>query len=294
MKEIVIISGKGGTGKTSITACFAALCSNAVFADCDVDAADLHLVLDPKIRHQEPFISGKKVTINEDQCTACGRCEELCVFDAIIKTQNGDKQQYRIDPIACEGCCVCARFCPARAIETEAAHCGDWFISDTAFGSLVHAKLHIAEENSGKLVTLVRSKAREIAEAEKRDLILVDGPPGTGCPVIASIGGVDLALIITEPTLSGLHDLERACELTQHFNVETAVCVNKYDINPTITGRIEETAAKLKIPVAGRIPYHDIVTKAQLEGKSVIQYNGENPAARQIRLLWEDLEKRVQ
>ncbi|GAG12547.1 unnamed protein product, partial [marine sediment metagenome] len=217
MKELVVISGKGGTGKTSIVAAFASLVKNAVFADCDVDAADLHLVLEPKIMQKSDFSGGKRAAIVAEKCSGCGKCQELCRFDAIHLNGEGNNvvdKTFTVDSIACEGCKVCVEFCPVDAIEFNDCINGQWFISDTRFGPMVHAKLGIAEENSGKLVTLIRKEAKRIATEEEKDLIIIDGSPGIGCPVIASITGAELVLIITEPTLSGKHDLGRVADLT--------------------------------------------------------------------------------
>jgi MinD superfamily P-loop ATPase len=222
MKEIVVISGKGGTGKTSIVASFAALAQSAVLVDCDVDAADLYLVLQPNIGRTSDFSGGKKASIITDKCVGCGKCEEVCNFDAV--TFNGPandvcEKTCIIDPIACEGCGVCFQFCLNDAIEFEDTVNGQWFISDTRFGPMVHARLGIAEENSGKLVSLIHKEAKRIAEKRKKDLIIVDGSPGIGCPVIASITGADLVVIITEPTLSGKHDLYRIADLAAGFRI---------------------------------------------------------------------------
>jgi len=275
MKEIVVISGKGGTGKTSITASLAALAQNAVVADCDVDAADLHLLLQPKIVSTADFSGGKKARVITDKCTSCGKCHEVCNFDAPKLDGPGNdivEKTYAIDPVACEGCSVCVEFCPAKAIEFKEVTNGQWFISDTRFGPMVHARLGIAEENSGKLVTLVRKEAKRIAVEQNKEIIIVDGSPGIGCPVIASITGADLALIVTEPTMSALHDLNRIAELAGHFNIPTAICINKYDINPELADKIEKDAKAKKLNVVSRIPYDTQVTKAQLEAKTIIEY----------------------
>ena len=222
MKEIVVISGKGGTGKTSIVASFAALANNAVLADCDVDAADLHLVLEPDVKETHDFSGGKLASVITEKCTGCGRCEEVCNFDAAVF--NGPpndmvEKTYTIDSIACDGCSVCAHYCPVDAIEFKDAINGQWFISNTRFGPMVHARLGIAQENSGKLVSLIRKQSKQIAAEQNRDLIIVDGSPGIGCPVIASITGADLVLVVTEPSISGQHDLDRVIELTEHFKI---------------------------------------------------------------------------
>lgn len=288
MKELVVISGKGGTGKTSLTAAFAALAHEAVLADCDVDAADLHLVLEPNIRKVSDFSGGKQAAIDAQKCIGCGRCEDMCRFDAI--RHNGPSntiaaRTYTVDPVSCEGCKVCVEFCPVKAIAFEDAINGQWFISDTRFGPMVHAKLGIAEENSGKLVTLIRQKAKELATERQAKLLIVDGSPGIGCPVIASITGADLVLIITEPTLSGRHDLERVADLTASFGIQTLLCVNKADINPQMTNQITAEARQRGITVAGKIPYDDAFTKAQIMKATVPEYTG-GEITELIKTLW--------
>jgi MinD superfamily P-loop ATPase len=288
LKEVVVISGKGGTGKTSIVASFAALAKNAVLADCDVDAADLHLILQPDIRQSLDFSGGKRASIITDKCIGCGKCNEVCNFDAV--TFNGPandvvEKTYIIDPVSCEGCKVCVEFCPADAIKFEDCINGQWFISDTRFGPMVHARLGIAEENSGKLVTLIRKEAKRIAEEQKKDLIIVDGSPGIGCPVIASITGADLVLVVTEPTLSGKHDLERVADLTAGFGIPTLVCINKSDINPQIADHIEENGHKRNLRLAGKIHYDKVFTKAQIMKSAVIEYT-KGGVSDEIRALW--------
>lgn len=288
MKELVVISGKGGTGKTSIVGSFAVLACNKVLADCDVDAADLHLILQPSVGHRGSFSGSKKASIVETLCTQCGRCAELCRFDA-ISSDGG----YKVDPIACEGCGVCVRFCPEEAITFEVCESGHWFISHTRYGPMVHAELGIAEENSGKLVTLVRQKARQLAEQEDFGLIIVDGPPGIGCPVIASLGGATLALIVTEPSLSALHDLERARRLTAHFGIETAVCINKSDLNDELTECIVRRATELNSPVLQAVRYDCAVTKAQMQNKAVVEYTDKG-ASEDIASLWQAVSEHLQ
>jgi MinD superfamily P-loop ATPase len=288
VKELVVISGKGGTGKTSIVASFAALTGEAVLADCDVDAADLHLILQPHVLRREPFSGGKRARIRADRCLACGKCEEVCRFDAITPDGPGNShtdRTLRVDPIACEGCGVCAWFCPEGAIELAPVVNGEWFVSQTRFGPMVHATLGIAEENSGKLVSLVRRQARETASTEKRELVIVDGSPGIGCPVIASITGADLVLVVTEPTLSGLHDLGRVADLTRHFGIPTLVCTNKWDINPEVAAQIESYAAERGLRIAGRIRYDTAVTRAQISGQTLVEYQT-NGCSSDIREVW--------
>jgi len=277
MKEIVVLSGKGGTGKTSIVGSLAFLAENKVMVDCDVDAADLHLLLQPEPDEDHEFWSGQTATIDEAQCTQCGLCEELCRFDAI--------HDLRVDPPACEGCGFCANTCPAKAIAMKDNLAGHWFISDTRYGPLVHARLGIAQENSGKLVAMVRQQAKEIAGKIGAGLIISDGPPGIGCPVISSLSGTDLALLVTEPTLSGQHDLERVIGVCRHFGVAALVCINKYDINEDNTRRIEDYCRRQGIDIAAKIPYDSMVTEAMVHGKTVMEYHP-NGTAQHIEKLW--------
>jgi len=279
MKQIAIISGKGGTGKTTITAAFASLAKSKVMADCDVDAADLYLTLKPSIKEEYEFRASKVASIDKDKCTECGKCLEDCRFDAI-------SMDYVIDPVSCEGCGVCFRICPVEAIRFEEKISGHYFLSDTRFGPLAHARLGIAEENSGKLVTLVRKQARELAKKNKLDYVLIDGPPGIGCPVIASLTGVDLALVVTEPTLSGIHDLERVVDLTAHFRIKTLVCVNKYDINPENVRKIEEICAKRSVGMAGKVSYDNAINKAMRSEKTINEYDPESKVAQEIEKIW--------
>jgi MinD superfamily P-loop ATPase/predicted Fe-Mo cluster-binding NifX family protein len=294
MKEIVVISGKGGTGKTSLTAAFAGLAENAVLADCDVDAADLHLILKPSIRETHEFSGGKLARIRTDKCIGCGECERVCRFDAVSLGGAGNEMVARtcaIDPVACEGCGVCVHFCPVEAIAFEDAINGQWFVSETRFGPMVHARLGTAEENSGKLVSLIRKQARQIAEANgHRPLLVVDGSPGIGCPVIASITGADLVVVVTEPTLSGRHDLDRVAQLTAHFGIPTAVCINKWDINPQIAEAIEADVRDKGLVLAGRIDYDPAVTHAQVAEQTIVEYT-QGGAAKQVVAVWDKVLK---
>lgn len=291
MKEIVVISGKGGTGKTSLVASLAVLAGRAVLADCDVDAADLHLVLQPKIREKNNFTGGKSVEIIPNRCSDCGKCYEVCRFEAVIRDE-GKKPLFHIDPVSCEGCGVCSYICPEKAIAFEPAINGQWYISDTQYGPMVHAKLGIAQENSGKLVSLVRGQARAIAEKEGLAYTIVDGPPGIGCPVIASVTGADAVLIVTEPTVSGEHDLLRVAELAGHFKVPTFLCINKFDINPDMSVNICEKALALGIRIVGRIPYDRAVTDAQVKGIPVVACT-DGPVAKEIQETWDTLLKEL-
>jgi MinD superfamily P-loop ATPase len=287
MREIVIISGKGGTGKTSVTASFALLANNAVLGDCDVDAADLHLILTPAVRKRHEFWSGQEAVINPKLCNNRGVCFNLCRFDAIRQTG----ETHYVDPTACEGCGVCAYFCPEAAIELKERMCGEWMISDTRAGPMVHAKLGIAAENSGKLVSTVRQEAKRLAEATQRNTVLIDGPPGIGCPVIATITGASAVVVVTEPTLSGEHDLLRTLELTRHFKVPAFVCVNKWDICPDMTERIENKAAAVRSPVLGRIRYDRGVTEAQKQAMAVIETSA--ACASDIEDIWNNLQRHI-
>ena len=293
VKELVVISGKGGTGKTSLVASFAALAKSAVLADCDVDAANLHLLAGPHVIRREPFTGGKRASINTTLCSACGHCEDLCRFDAIHLNGPGNMvfaATYQVDPMACEGCGVCAWFCPDQAIQLDPAINGTWFVSDTRFGPMVHARLGAGEENSGKLVSLVRATAKQIAEERRIEIVLIDGSPGIGCPVIASMTGADLALVVTEPTPSGLHDMQRVAELTQHFGIAAALCVNKWDIHPEMSKAIEAAAQKRGLAVLGRIRYDPAVTEAQIGEKTIVEYRQDGSAA-DIRKVWRQLHR---
>jgi MinD superfamily P-loop ATPase len=287
--KIAIASGKGGTGKTSMVASFASLAKEAVLADCDVDAADLHLVLPPSLIERHQFRSGHLAVIREEACRFCGHCIQLCRFGAIVPVDDGSR--FQVDPLACEGCGVCVEFCPSQAIDFEERVCGEWYISETAFGPMVHARLGVAAANSGRLVTVVRQAALRVGEERRIPLLLIDGPPGIGCPVIASITGTDFVLVVTEPTLSGLHDFERVVSLTAHFEISTAVCINKWDLNPEVTERIEGIAHSRLVAIAGRIRYDKAVTQAQVEGTSTTQPGG--PAADDIRQVWENIRAQV-
>jgi MinD superfamily P-loop ATPase len=284
MKELVIISGKGGTGKTSLVAAFASLAEKKVLCDADVDAADLHLIMNPKVVRQSDFQSGNTAVIDNDRCTGCGLCRELCRSNAI-------SEDYKVNPIDCEGCGVCVYFCPENAIDFPENTCGEWFVSDTRFGPMVHARLGIAEENSGKLVTLVRKEAGKLAEKRDLDLILTDGPPGVGCPVIASIGGADAVLIVTEPTVSGIHDMERVAQLAAHFRVPALVCVNKFDLNLELTREIEKYAAEHNITCLGRIAFDPIFTRAMVQAQTVFEYSNGSKVTEEIEVIWQGIKK---
>ena len=282
MKELIVISGKGGTGKTSLIAAFASLAENKVLCDADVDAADLHLLMDPHISVRTDFKSGHTANIDRDKCSECGLCLDLCKFSAI-------SNDFKVNHIDCEGCGVCVYFCPEKAINFPENTCGQWFYAETRFGPMVHARLGIAEENSGKLVTLVRQESRKLADEKNLDLILTDGPPGVGCPVIASIGGASAVLIVAEPTLSGIHDMERVVQLANHFKVPAMVCVNKFDLNFDLTRDIENFAKDEGLSFLGRIPFDPIFTKAMVQGLTIFEYNSESKAGHAVKEIWNTL-----
>ncbi|RKY70530.1 MAG: cobyrinic acid ac-diamide synthase [Candidatus Latescibacterota bacterium] len=290
-RELVIISGKGGTGKTSIAGAFAALAGNAVVSDCDVDASDLHLLLQPQVMESGDFSGGVIAEIDQAKCTQCGRCKEACRFEAIQRIEVDGKIQYQIDAIACEGCGVCALVCEVGAVKTEDAINGQWFVSETRFGPMTHAELGVAEENSGRLVTLVRDKATHIASDRAEGMVIIDGAPGTGCPVISSLTGADYALIITEPTVSGIHDMRRILDVTRHFGIPAGVVVNKYDLNTDMTKQIKAVAREYNAQFIGTIPYDTKITEAQMEGLSVVEYtNGR--VAECIKQIWVKISQR--
>jgi MinD superfamily P-loop ATPase len=308
VKQIVILSGKGGTGKTSVTAAFAHLAAEgdqsicAVLADADVDAANLELVLAPRQvlegdewKHEEhDFWGGQLAVIDPDACANCGVCAQICRFEAISE-QNGI---YVVDPIACDGCKACVYQCPEEAIHMEQQLAGHWFRSDSRYGPLFHAALLPAQENSGKLVTLVKQQARLLAMAEYpqggehsksnegQEAVIVDGPPGIGCPVIAASAGADLAVIVTEPTAAGIHDMARVLDTTDHFGIKALVCINKADLHPEGTQEIEAFCQERGVQIAGTIPFDTIVTEAMVQGEPVTVYRPESPVSQAIRSIW--------
>lgn len=279
MKELVVISGKGGTGKTSLTAAFGSLAENHLLCDTDVDAADLHLLLDPQVVEKNDFIGGSKAIIVAEACSGCGLCAELCNFSAI-------SNDFTVDPLECEGCGVCHAFCPEGAIDFEPRKCGEWFTSTTRFGPMVHAHLGIGEENSGKLVSLIRKQAQILAEQNQLELIVTDGPPGIGCPVIASITGASALLIVVEPTVSGLHDMQRVAELALHFKIPAMVCINKYDLNSEMTRLVETETKKRNLITVGRIPFDPAFTKAMVNGKTIMEYAPASELAETVNSVW--------
>ncbi|MBN1904829.1 MAG: 4Fe-4S binding protein [Deltaproteobacteria bacterium] len=286
MKELVIISGKGGTGKTSMVSAIASLAQNKVLCDADVDAADMHLIMSPEVIKSEPFKAGCEAKIDKNKCTECGLCRKLCRFYAI-------SPDFIIDPIDCEGCGVCYYFCPEKAITFEQKTCGEWFISDTRHGPMVHARLGIAEENSGKLVSLVRKESKRIAEESGLDLIITDGAPGVGCPVIASIGGASAVLIVTEPTVSGVHDMKRVAELASFFRIPAMVCVNKYDLNKEKTEEIKSFAETHDINYVGQIPFDPVFTRSMVDAKNIFEYAPDSDACSEVKKIWKRVSERL-
>lgn len=292
MKQIVVLSGKGGTGKTSISAAFAHLsCTQAnfppfVFVDADVDAANLSLVLQPSIYDPNEFWGGSLAVIDSDQCVNCGACATVCRYDAVLPDPRNEQVRW-IDPIACDGCAVCVYACPEGAISMVQQQEGNWFQSNTSFGSLFHAELFPGKENSGKLVTLIKQQARLFAEDTQSQYVVIDGPPGIGCPVISACAGTDLGLIVTEPSLAGLHDLKRVLDTLRHFRVPAVICINKADIYPEGTRAIREFAAAEGIDLIGEIPYDENIPRAMIEGKPITLLFPDSPAAQAVRDVWQ-------
>ncbi len=284
MPEIVVLSGKGGTGKTSLTAALAHLAERPVICDLDVDAPDLHLLLQPSPERGQEFWSGHQATIDPQLCQSCGECQQRCRFEAIALEDGA----YRVDPLRCEGCKVCVHFCPAGAIAFPERHCGGWWVSSTRFGPMVHAQLFPGQENSGRLVALLRQEAKALAQELGRDLIICDGAPGIGCPVISSLSGVDLAVGVCEPTPSGLHDLQRLAELTTHFRVPLAVIVNKYDLSAERTREIEEFCDRSGLSLVARLPFSPAVVQAMLVGQAITEYQ-DNGVAQGLRQAWDEI-----
>lgn len=282
MKELVIVSGKGGTGKTSLTAAFSCLAGRHILCDADVDAADLHLLLAPEVKKRHDFMGGGKAVIDPERCSRCGQCRDLCRFEAI----DGE---FAVDPFACEGCGVCVYLCPVGAIDFPIRKCGEWFVSDTRMGTMVHARLGIAEENSGKLVSCIRREARRLAEEQELETIITDGPPGIGCPVIAAIGGATALILVVEPTVSGLHDMARLVDLARHFRVPCLLCINKFDLNLEMTRRLEDEARERKMQLVGLVPFDPLFTEAMIAAQSVIEYRQDSQIAEAIRDIWHNI-----
>lgn len=290
MRQIAILSGKGGTGKTTVAAALAHLASqeaSIVLADADVDAANLELVLSPQVQEQDEFTGGGVAVIDPELCIACDACAEVCRFEAIVP---GD-ETYAVDEIGCEGCAACIYVCPVEAIELQERLDGEWFRSQARYGPLFHAHLFAARENSGKLVTLIKNKARDLALEQGADYLLVDGPPGIGCPVIAAISGTDLTLLVTEPTVAGAHDLGRILGVARHFGIPAVVCINKYDLNPSKTEEIAAWCAAQGVPIMGRIPFDQEVTRAMVQGKPITEHS-DGAVTEELRRIWAWLKAR--
>lgn len=285
MTEIAILSGKGGTGKTSISAALSTLALNTVMADCDVDAANLHLILQPNNYHEEAFTTGYKAIVDTTTCTQCGLCHQYCRFGAISTLSNA----VIISETSCDGCMLCARVCPNNAITMVPSDKSRWYIGHYRKGQMVHARLWPGEENSGKLVNVVREQARNLAVKDKSDYILIDGPPGTGCPVISSVTGVQKALIVTEPTGSGFHDLKRIIELVQNFNIQTYVLINKFDLNASISQQIADWCSETQIPLIGRVPFDARMVEAMVNCQSIIEWAPQSDTSTEIRNAWRKL-----
>ena len=287
MKQIVVLSGKGGTGKTSITAALVDLAAQEkgiVIADVDVDAANLGLVLGPEQISANTFKSGSLAQIDAATCISCGECEIACRFGAVMPGKNG--AAYQIDPLACEGCNACVYRCPVEAISTTKPVAGEWYEAKTAFGPLYHARLAAGGENSGQLVTLVKQQARLRALDDESQLLLIDGPPGIGCPVISAVSGADLALLVVEPTLSGAHDLDRILATTIHFGVAAEVIINKADLSTTRTRELRAFCQEQQVPIVGEIPYDTTITEAMVQGQAITQYQPESSGAKAIAQIW--------
>ena len=293
MKQLVILSGKGGTGKTSVTAAFANLALEGdtpirlVLADADVDAANLELVLSPTVEARQDFWGGQVAQIDPQVCNGCGTCQVTCRFDAVHERDG----EYWIDPIACDGCAACVYQCPESAITMQPQLAGEWYRSQSNYGALFHAALRPAQENSGKLVTVVKQHTRLLAMDEQIPLVLVDGPPGIGCPVISAVSGADLALIVTEPTLAGVHDMRRILQTTHHFGVKTMVCINKADIHPEGTAQIEAFCQEQDVEIVGQIPFDITVTQAMVQGEPVTSYQPGSPASQALQDVWQKVLK---
>ena len=266
--EIAVISGKGGTGKSSISAAFATLQSNVVLADCDVDAANLYLLFHPTHEKEEVFVSGFKAVIDKDLCTNCGECVSYCRFDAIDEIEG----EVIINETSCDGCKLCSRICPSEAISMVQEDNSRMYSGNFRNGKMVYGRLSPGEENSGRLVDVVREEAKKVAKANHLETIIIDGPPGIGCPVISTITGVNQVVIVTEPTLSGLHDLKRTIEVTSKFKLTTSVIINKFDLNTDMANEIETFCNSLNINVIARLPFGRMVVDAMVNCKSIVEF----------------------
>jgi len=289
--QLVVLSGKGGTGKTNLSAAFSHLYQQkypghlALLVDADVDAANLALLLEAEELSKEAFIGGAIARIDPDLCTDCGRCQEVCHFDAVISRE----EKFCIDPIACEGCAACLYQCPENAIALQKQQAGEWYISETPYGKFFHAHLYPAQENSGKLVALIKSRAQEELENSSADLMLVDGPPGIGCPVISAVSGANVVLVVTEPTLAGLHDLGRVLETTTHFDVQVEVCINKSDLYPEGAQQIRKYCQEKGIDILGEIPFDLAIPRAMNQGQPVTKFDPQSQSSIAIKGIWERL-----
>jgi MinD superfamily P-loop ATPase len=286
VRELVVVSGKGGTGKTVITAAFAALASDHVIADCDVDAPNLHLLLHPVVRQTEDFVGSKVATISERACTRCEACRTACRFGAIT-------EGFSVDRILCEGCGVCQLVCPSNAVTMEARVSGQVYVSDTEYGPMAHALLHAGEGNSGKLVTQVRKTAEKTAQDRGKTLVLIDGPPGIACPTIAAISGTTAGLVVTEPSVAAIHDLQRVLQLFTHFTIPAMVLINKSDLSRAKSKEIEHYCRQVGVDVVGRIPYASIMTRAVVAAQPIIIHSPNHPLSARIRRLWESTKTRL-
>ncbi len=287
MKEITILSGKGGTGKTSITAALASIARDAVFCDNDVDAADLHLILSPTVREEHVFSGGWTASIDVTSCIDCGICTDHCRFDAIHRNSFNNLE---INPFKCEGCRLCERICPVQAISSVRSNNNSWFVSDTRFGTLVHAKMGPGEENSGKLVSEVRKRARELAKEYNASYVINDGPPGIGCAAISSLSGTGMVLMVIEPSVSGLHDSRRLVELIDTFSIPTFALINKYDIHPEISEEIKLFLKEKSIPLLGEIPFDKSMVEAMVEGKTIVEFDDKLEISTILKAVWKKLE----
>ena len=291
MREIVVVSGKGGTGKTSLSAAFTYLeGENALACDCDVDAANMHLLLDASFDNQRDFYSGEVALIDEELCTNCGKCADVCRFDAIHMIDG----QHKVDPISCEGCHYCSKVCKTKAIEMKTQKAGDIYTSNIKSNTqMVHAKLGFGAENSGKLVAKVKQDAKLMALQKNKAYVITDGSPGIGCPVISSLSGANLVVLVTEATVSGLHDLQRVLKLVKTFNLKAVCIINKYDLNLGMADDIEKFLKEEDIEVIGKLPYDETFTKALAKAQTIIEYDEKSKLAELIKENWIKIKKEI-